>query len=377
MRILTVIGTRPEAIKMAPVIRALSEEPSVTLGVCTTGQHREMLAQVTDLFEIRPDFELNVMRDKQTLTHITARVLEGAEGVIKQFEPDWVLVQGDTSTVLAAALAAFYQKVRLGHVEAGLRTGNVLSPWPEEINRKLASQIASLHFAPTGTSRANLLREGIADGQIVVTGNTVIDALLWVRDRLATRPEMSARIEAQFTFLSSDKRLILVTGHRRENFDGGLDRVCMALRKLASRGDVEIIYAVHLNPVVQEAANRHLKGINNVFLIPPQDYLPFVWLMNRSYLIITDSGGVQEEAPSLGKPVLVTRDTTERPEAVDAGTVLLVGTSTSAIVDSATRLLEDREARERMSLAHNPYGDGLAAGRIVRSLLTEQPAAAA
>ena len=369
MRILSVFGTRPEAIKMAPVIRRLATSPGVTPLVCVTAQHRQMLDQVLALFAIRPDRDLDIMRAGQGLTWITTAVLERLAGVYAELRPDLVLVQGDTTTTFAAALAAFYAKVPVGHVEAGLRTGNVLSPWPEEMNRRLTTVIARWHFPPTPAARDNLLREGIDPAAITVTGNTVIDALLEAVSMLEADPARAAELDAALPAFDPAKRLILVTGHRRENFAGGLDRVAEGLLRLAARGDVEIVYPVHLNPNVREVAARVLGAHPAIHLIDPLDYLPFVNLMRRSALIITDSGGVQEEAPSLGKPVLVTRDTTERPEAVAAGTVELVGTETELLVARATRLLDDPAAYRAMSVAHNPYGDGQAAARIVEALL--------
>lgn len=369
MRIMTVIGTRPEAIKMAPVIRRLAAASEVTSLVCVTAQHRQMLDQVLNLFAIQPDRDLNVMRDGQGLTWVTTAVLERMAAVYAELRPDRVLVQGDTTTTLAASLAAFYAKVPVAHVEAGLRTSDVYSPWPEEMNRRLTTHIADLHFPPTEAARQNLLREGIDPTKIVVTGNTVIDALFDAIGILDNDPRQTASIEAGLPRLDPDKRLILVTGHRRENFDGGLERVARGLLQLAERGDVAIIYPVHLNPNVRKVAETVLGLHDAIRLIPPLDYLPFIYLMRRADLIITDSGGVQEEAPSLGKPVLVTRDTTERPEAVEAGTVKLVGTDTARLVAEASRLLDDRAAYEQMSFAHNPYGDGGAAGRILKSLL--------
>jgi UDP-N-acetylglucosamine 2-epimerase (non-hydrolysing) len=370
-KILVTFGTRPEAIKMAPVVESLRAEPSFEVKVCVTAQHRQMLDQVLELFGIRPDFDLNLMQPGQDLTDITSNVLLGMRGVLRQWRPDWLLVHGDTTTTFAAALAAYYEKVAVGHVEAGLRTGNIYSPWPEEMNRRLAGSLASLHFAPTGGARDNLLREGIAPETIHVTGNTVIDALLQVVERVRDDDGLKERFARQFAFLDSGQRLVLVTGHRRENFGAGFERICRALGKLGARGDVEIVYPVHLNPNVQEPVRRVLGDLPRVHLIDPLDYLPFVYLMDRSHLIITDSGGVQEEAPSLGKPVLVMRDTTERPEAVEAGTVKLVGTDEEAIVGEAARLLDDREAYERMSHAHNPYGDGAAGCRIARILASQ------
>ena len=364
MKILTVFGTRPEAIKMAPVVKALAADSAFDAKVCVTAQHRQMLDQVLDIFAIQPAFDLNLMKPGQDLSDITSNVLLSMRDVYKQWTPDLILVHGDTTTTLAASLSAYYAKIKVGHVEAGLRTHNKYAPWPEEMNRRLTGAITDIHFAPTAKARANLLAEGVADNTIHVTGNTVIDALLDVVHRVRTDSALKTRCEAQFNYLNPTKRLILVTGHRRENFGQGFENICHALAQLAARGDVEILYPVHLNPNVQEPVRRILGKAPAVHLIEPQDYLPFVYLMDRSTLLITDSGGVQEEAPSLGKPVLVMRDTTERPEAIDAGTVKLVGTDPAAIVREANRLLDDSVAYEAMSRAHNPYGDGKAAARI-------------
>jgi len=369
VRILSVFGTRPEAIKMAPVVEQLQRAKGITARVCVTAQHRQMLDQVLELFAIKPDYDLDLMKPGQDLTGITTGVLTGLREVLREFKPDRILVQGDTTTVLAASLAAFYEKVSVGHVEAGLRTYNRFAPWPEEMNRCLASQIADLHFAPTPQARKNLIREGIDPKTIHVTGNTVIDALLEVVAKLKKNPKLSKGLAAKFPFLDSRRRMILVTGHRRENFGDGFERICHALAKLSKRDDVQIVYPVHLNPNVQAPVKRILGGNTRVHLIEPQDYLPFVYLMSRSNLIITDSGGVQEEAPSLGKPVLVMRDTTERPEAVTAGTVKLVGTDDKRIVREAEKLLDSPAAYRRMSRAHNPYGDGKAGKRIVDVLI--------
>lgn len=368
MKILSVFGTRPEAIKMAPVVGALAADERFDAKVCVTGQHAEMLEQVNRLFGIVPDVNLNIMKVGQGLTHITTSVLEGLELVLAEVKPDCVLVHGDTTTSTAAALAGFYAGVPVGHVEAGLRTRNLMSPWPEEANRQITSRIASIHFAPTKLSRQNLLDEMVPDKSIHITGNTVIDALLMMKAKIDSDPVMEAKIANQFPFLDANKRLVLVTGHRRENLDGGIARVCEALAKLSARGDVQIVYPVHLNPKVKKAADRVLSGVKNVFLIDPLSYLPFVWMLNKSYLVVTDSGGLQEEAPSFGKPVLVTRDTTERPEAIDAGTVKLVGTDTESLIREVTRLLDDAGTYTKMSMAHNPYGDGKSAGRILECL---------
>lgn len=371
IRILIVFGTRPEAIKMAPVVLALMRDDRVEARVCVTAQHREMLDQVLELFRIRPRYDLNVMKSGQGLTHITTEVLARLEPVLGEFRPHRVLVHGDTTTTMAASLAAFYQQIAVGHVEAGLRTGNRYSPWPEEMNRKITSALADLHFAPTEAARDNLLREGVDEGRIVVTGNTVIDALLSVAERFRFDRALENTMKDRFGYLAAGKRLILVTGHRRENFGSRFEGICRALASLAERNAVQIVYPVHLNPHVQEPVKRILGCHDNIFLLEPQDYLPFVYLMKQSYLIITDSGGVQEEAPSLGKPVLVMRDTTERPEAVEAGTVRLVGADPGRIVAEAERLLNDIEAYEKMTLIHNPYGDGHAARRIVEVILNE------
>ena len=365
-KILTVFGTRPEAIKMAPLVHALAVDNRFDSKVCVTAQHREMLDQVLDLFEIEPDFDLNIMKAGQTLNDVTTSILVGLKPVLESFKPDVVLVHGDTATTFAAALAAYYQQIKVGHVEAGLRTGNIYSPWPEEANRKLTSAITNYHFAPTAGSKENLLKECVAESDIKVTGNTVIDALFWVRKKLQEDKSLAVSLAANFDFLDRDKQLVLVTGHRRESFGGGFERICEALRQIASKHpEVEILYPVHLNPNVHEPVNRLLNDLENIFLIEPQQYLPFCYLMDRSTIILTDSGGIQEEAPSLGKPVLVMRDTTERPEAIDAGTVRLVGTDIEQIVCQVEILLSDSEEYRLMSLAHNPYGDGLACCRIL------------
>jgi UDP-N-acetylglucosamine 2-epimerase (non-hydrolysing) len=368
MKVLSVFGTRPEAIKMAPVVRALSHSAGVDSKVCVTAQHREMLDQVLTLFGIIPDFDLNIMRPKQDLTDVTTSVLVGMRDVLRNWRPDYVLVHGDTTTSFAASLAAYFEKINVAHVEAGLRTGNIYSPWPEEMNRKLTGAISHLHFAPTEAARGNLLREGVESASIVVTGNTVVDALLAVVSRLETDASLRSSLDDRFGQLDPARRLIVVTGHRRENFGEGFENICHALSDLSMRKDVQIVYPVHLNPNVQEPVHRLLGGNGSVHLIEPLDYLPFVYLMNRADLLLTDSGGIQEEAPSLGKPVLVMRDTTERPEAVAAGTVKLVGTDRAAITREATSLLDSTSDYESMSRAHNPYGDGNAAQRIVNFL---------
>ena len=369
MRILSVFGTRPEAIKMAPVVKALEAASGVESAVCVTAQHRDMLDQVLNLFSITPEFDLDIMRDNQDLTHITSAVLTGLGEVLDIYQPERVLVHGDTTTTFAAALAAFYRKIPVGHVEAGLRTGNVFAPWPEEMNRRLSDNIADIYFAPTNGAAENLRREGCSDNDIIITGNTVIDALLDVTSRLGNDKALQTSLAEQFPFLDPDRRLILVTGHRRENFGQGFEDICQALAELGGRDDIQIVYPVHLNPNVQEPVNRILMDKANIHLIEPLDYLPFVYLMDLSFLVITDSGGIQEEAPSLGKPVLVMRDETERPEAVKAGTVKLVGTDSQLIVGECTRLLDEPDAYAIMSRAHNPYGDGKASGRIVNEII--------
>jgi UDP-N-acetylglucosamine 2-epimerase (non-hydrolysing) len=371
LKTLCVFGTRPEAIKMAPLALQLAADERFDAKVCVTGQHREMLDQVLSLFELKPDYDLNIMKPGQDLTDVTAGILTSLKPVLAEFKPDIVLVHGDTATTFAASLAAYYQQIPVGHVEAGLRTGNIYSPWPEEGNRKLTGALATLHFAPTETSRQNLLNEGVGEERILVTGNTVIDALLDVVAKLEASQSLQKQFSQQFNFLRADKKLILVTGHRRESFGGGFERICRALVDTAkAHPEVQVVYPVHLNPNVREPVNRLLQGIENVHLIEPLDYLPFVYLMNRAHLILTDSGGIQEEAPSLGKPVLVMRDTTERPEAVEAGTVKLVGTDTDMIVKHLNMLLSDEAAYAAMSRAHNPYGDGRACSRIQEGLLT-------
>ncbi|MFN7930806.1 MAG: UDP-N-acetylglucosamine 2-epimerase (non-hydrolyzing) [Blastocatellia bacterium] len=366
MKILSVFGTRPEAIKMAPVLAELNKhQDKVTSVVCVTAQHRQMLDQVLELFAIHPRYDLDIMLPNQSLAQITARALTKLDEVLQQEKPDWILVQGDTTTVMAAALAAFYHKIKVGHVEAGLRSFDKFQPFPEEINRKIATSLSDLHFAPTDVSRQNLLREGIADTQIVVTGNTVIDALLQV----AEKPYDWAH--SPLAAIPRDKRIILVTAHRRENFGAPFENICAALRALAERyDDVHIVYPVHLNPNVQQIVRATLSQIRNVTLLEPLEYLPLVQLMKQSYLVITDSGGIQEEAPGLGKPVLVLREVTERPEGVAAGTVKLVGTDKEKIIHEASLLLDDHAAYQAMSQAVNPYGDGNASQRIVASLMT-------
>lgn len=375
-KVLIIFGTRPEAIKMAPVVKGFqAAAPAIQTVVCVTAQHRQMLDQVLKLFDITPEHDLNIMKPGQDLFDITSNILIGLKAVLAAEKPDLVLVHGDTTTTFAASLAAYYAGVPVGHVEAGLRTGNKLAPFPEEINRKLTGAIADIHFAPTDAARANLLREGVDPSGIFVTGNTVIDALLATTQRLKNQPELSTSFGEQFKFLDRSKKLILVTGHRRENFGEGFQNICQALADIAcSAPDVEVLYPVHLNPNVRRPVADILEArqLSNVHLIDPVDYLPFVYLMNRAHLIITDSGGVQEEAPSLGKPVLVMRDTTERPEAVAAGTVKLVGTSRETIVKECINLLNNPTDYQRMSQAHNPYGDGQATQRIVDTVLSIQ-----
>jgi len=369
IKTLCVFGTRPEAIKMAPLALSLAADQRFDSKVCVTGQHRQMLDQVLDLFELKPDFDLSVMKPGQDLTGVTTAILAGMKDVLATCKPDVVLVHGDTATTFAASLAAYYQQIPVAHVEAGLRTGNLYSPWPEEANRKLTGALATLHFAPTENSKANLLREGVDPASIHVTGNTVIDALLEVVERLDKDEELGKQAAAPTAFLNRARKLILVTGHRRESFGGGFERICQALLETAKQHpDVDFVYPVHLNPKVQEPVNRLLAGVDNIYLIEPLDYLPFVYLMSQAHIILTDSGGIQEEAPSLGKPVLVMRDTTERPEAVSAGTVKLVGTDVTKIVGELHSLLIDKNAYQSMSFAHNPYGDGKACQRICTTL---------
>ncbi|EGQ8022947.1 UDP-N-acetylglucosamine 2-epimerase (non-hydrolyzing) [Vibrio vulnificus] len=368
-KVLTVFGTRPEAIKMAPLVHALAADERFEAKCCVTAQHREMLDQVLELFEITPDYDLNLMKAGQTLNEVTARILLELKPVLQEFKPDVVLVHGDTATTFAASLAAYYEQIAVGHVEAGLRTGNIYSPWPEEANRKLTGALTKYHFAPTETSQQNLLQENYSEENIFVTGNTVIDALLMVKAKIDANADLKATLAAQFPYLDESKKLILVTGHRRESFGGGFERICEALAQTAKQHpEVQILYPMHLNPNVREPVSRILGSVENVLLIEPQQYLPFIYLMDRANIILTDSGGIQEEAPSLGKPVLVMRDTTERPEAVAAGTVKLVGTDVEKIVSNLNTLITDSEAYQAMSFAHNPYGDGKACQRILDSL---------
>ena len=370
LKVLVVFGTRPEAIKMAPLVKQLQSHSSIITKVCVTAQHRQMLDQVLDLFNITPDYDLNIMKPGQTLADVTTNILNGLSPILINDRPDIVLVHGDTATTFATSLAAYYQKIKVGHVEAGLRTGDIYSPWPEEANRRLTGVLSTYHFAPTQTSLNNLVKENVDTSCICVTGNTVIDALLSVVNKLQQPNNLPTQISKEFSFVSEDRKIILVTGHRRENFGSGFENICQALKQIANQfPDVDIVYPVHLNPNVQEPVKRILSSVNNIHLIQPLDYLPFVYLMNKSHIILTDSGGIQEEAPSLGKPVLVMRDTTERPEAVEAGTVKLVGTHTSTIVSNIASLLTDPHEYEQMSIAHNPYGDGQASQRIIDFLL--------
>lgn len=353
---------------MAPLVKSLSEDTRFDAQLCVTAQHREMLDQVLELFDLTPDFDLNIMTERQDLSGVTSLILDGMKDVFNRFQPDWVMVHGDTTTTFAASLAAYYQKISVGHVEAGLRTGNRYSPWPEEMNRRLTGALSELHFAPTEKARDNLLREGVAADQIHVTGNTVIDALLEIVQRLRSDQTLASQCCQRLPEIQDDKKLILVTGHRRESFGQGFRNLCAGLKDIARRPDVQIIYPVHLNPNVKEPVHHALGDQQQINLIEPLDYLTFVWLLDQSYFVITDSGGIQEEAPSLGKPVLVTRDTTERPEALSAGTVRLVGTDRVKIIKESEALLDDHSLYERMAYAHNPYGDGAACQRIIKTL---------
>ncbi len=369
MRILSVVGTRPEAVKMALVARTLAAADGIEHTLCVTAQHREMLDSVLRLFALKPDYDLDVMTPGQDLTDVTRAVLNGMRGALAEARPDRVLVQGDTTTVLATALAAFYARIPVGHVEAGLRTGDMSAPWPEEMNRRLADALSDRHYAPTETARRQLLDEGLPDAGIVVTGNTVIDSLLYVVGRLDSEPDLLRRAQTRLPEYHAGRNLILVTGHRRESFGAGFEQICRAIAEISGRDDVEIVYPVHLNPRVREPVFRHLADLPNVHLIEPLDYLAFVHLMNQAHLILTDSGGIQEEAPSLGKPVLVMRETTERPEAVAAGTVKLVGTNAEYITQEVGRLLDEPEMYAAMARVHHPYGDGRASQRILEDLI--------
>ena len=372
-KVLLVFGTRPEAIKMAPLVKQLKNNNEFKTRVCVTAQHREMLDQVLELFEIEPDYDLNLMKPGQDLYDITSNVLLGMKDVLNNFKPDVVLVHGDTTTTSATALSAFYQQIKIGHVEAGLRTNNIYSPWPEEANRQITGVLANYHFAPTQTAKENLLKENKKEDTIVVTGNTVIDALFLALKKIKNSTELQQKINHKLSTigyqLQNDKKIILVTGHRRENFGEGFINICEALKEIAlANSDIDIVYPVHLNPNVQKPVNELLSGIENIYLIKPLQYEEFIYLMDKSYFIITDSGGVQEEAPSLGKPVLVMRDTTERPEAVEAGTVKLVGTNKDKIIQEAQKLIDDKNEYEKMSKAHNPYGDGSAKVTLLKVL---------
>lgn len=371
IRVMTILGTRPEAIKLAPVVLACLDDSRIEHRLCATGQHREMLDQVLQVFGMEPDIDLGLMRPGQDLTSLTADCLLGVREAIRDFKPDWVVVQGDTTTAFAGGLAAFYERIPVAHVEAGLRTGNLQSPWPEELNRRMLGNLATLHCAPTSWAADNLRREGTQNEQILVTGNTVIDALQWVSARTEADQALETLLSTDADqILHSGRRIVLVTGHRRENLDGGLAGMCKALRQLAARGDVSIVFPVHLNPHVQQVVRELLGEVDNVYLTRPMDYLAFVALLRRSYFVVTDSGGLQEEAPGLGKPVLVTRDTTERPEAIEAGTARLVGRDPAQLLAEAQRLLDEPAAYAAMATAHNPFGDGHAAGRIVSALLS-------
>ncbi len=372
MKILSIFGTRPEAVKMAPIVQRLKQTAGIESRVCVTAQHRQMLDQVLELFQIKPDYDLDLMRDDQSLAQISASILTHLDPVLVDFQPDWVLVVGDTTTVVTTSLLTYFRRIKLGHVEAGLRTHNKWHPFPEEINRRIATVIADLHFAPTEWSKGNLLREGVEEKNIRVTGNSVIDALNFVAKQ-AEPQEITSLLDRLGTSRPETRRLILVTAHRRENFGQPLENICQALKALAARGDVEIVWPVHLNPKVQEPANRILKGISHIALLPPLDYLPMVHLMKHASLILTDSGGLQEEAPAFGVPVLVMRETTERPEGVEAGTLKIVGTETSHIVQTAKYLLDDPIAYAKMAKAANPYGDGRTAERIIEALVNPCP----
>jgi len=367
MKVLSIFGTRPEAIKMAPLVTALQQEPEIQSVVCVTGQHREMLDQVLALFDLRAQHDLDIMVPNQTLNGLYARLISRVDSVLEAEQPDCVLVHGDTSTASACALASFHRRVRIGHVEAGLRTGNLAMPFPEEMNRRVVDAVGDWLFAPTAQSRANLMRENLA-GRITITGNTVIDALAMTCAKLEPQGALAQQLEARYDWIDPSRRLLLVTGHRRESFGDGFKNICAALAELAQRDDLQIVYPVHLNPQVRNVVMTELAGLSHVHLIDPLDYLDFVWFMQRAYLILTDSGGVQEEAPYLGKPVLVMRDVTERPEAVQAGTVALVGTGTRRIVTEVTRLLDNPELHASFSRRINPYGDGRASQRIVDAL---------
>ena len=372
MKVLFIFGTRPEAIKLAPVVRELAGRRNFECKICVTGQHREMLSQVLDLFELEPDWNLDLMRPDQDLAYLTGAALSGVGKIIEDFQPDRVVVQGDTTTTFAGALAAFYHRVPVAHVEAGLRTDNIYSPWPEEINRRLVTQIADLHFAPTVRARANLLREGVSGERILVTGNTGVDALLWVSALLGGRPDLQSQFRALLPAPFAGRRLILLTGHRRESFDGGIERICKTMARIAQRPDVAVVFPVHRNPNVRRAIEP-LQGCENVALVEPVDYPELVFLLKRCHFVVTDSGGIQEEAPSFGKPVLVTRDTTERPEALELGLARLVGTDEERLFSAMSTLLDDPDFYARMGRIENPYGDGYASRRIAERLTAKPP----
>lgn len=368
LKTLTVFGTRPEAIKLAPLINQLKRS-SIDNKICTTGQHQEMLSPVLNLFNIVPDFNLGVMSANQSLSQLTAKIISNLEPVLQSLQPNLILVHGDTTTTLAASLSAYYFRIPVAHLEAGLRTGNIYSPWPEEVNRKLATVLSDIHFAPTEMSRNNLLKEGVPSEKIYITGNTVVDSLLEIDRRIKNDPKLCTTLAREFSFLKSNRQSILITGHRRENFGAGFKQICQAIRQIAiDFPEIDLVYPVHLNPNVQRPVHEILHELPNVFLINPLGYVSFIYLMQRSTLILTDSGGIQEEAPSLGKPVLLMRETTERPEAVNAGTVRLVGADTDMIVSSVKELLTDQRLYFKMSHVQNPYGDGKASKRIIQTL---------
>lgn len=371
-KVLVIFGTRPEAIKMAPLVHSLSSDEAINHKVCVTGQHKEMLNQVLNLFNIEPDYNLEIMKPGQSLEDITANILLRLKKVLDDFKPDLILVHGDTTTTLSASLSAFYNHIDVAHVEAGLRTGNIYSPWPEEANRKITSLISKYHFAPTESSKQNLINESVPESDIIVTGNTVIDSLFWIVENFLDKDDINSKLEEKFRFIDFEKKLILVTGHRRESFGGGFERICSALKEISKKHkDIQIVYPVHMNPNVSSVVNKTLGNLKNLFLIEPQEYLEFCFLMRKSYMVLTDSGGIQEEAPSLGKPVLVLRDISERPEAITAGTVKLVGTDKELIIKEVSSLLTNKKKYVSMSKAHNPYGDGKASSRIINFIKSE------
>jgi UDP-N-acetylglucosamine 2-epimerase (non-hydrolysing) len=373
IRIMIIFGTRPEAIKMAPIIKKLKSNPRFDIRICSTGQHREMLGSVLHLFELSPDYELNIMAHGQNLSQLTSKALLGLDQILTESPVDLIMVHGDTSTAVSASISSYYHHIPVAHVEAGLRTGDIYAPWPEEMNRKLIGCISSLHFAPTELTMNNLINEDVSRNRIFVTGNSVIDALFYVLNKIECNQDIKRDLDSKFAFLNNKKKLILVTGHRRESFGSGFENICKALLQISYRDDVEIVYPVHLNPNVKEPVTRFLSNKSNIFLTDPLDYLPFIYLMNRSYLILTDSGGVQEEAPSLGKPVLVMREKTERQEAVDAGTVKLVGTAQTNIINAVNELLDNSVCYDAMTEIDNPYGDGHAAEKIEKILIDQYP----